>query len=131
MPTEAMVPIGRRHAIWVMAVGALTLIPGLGRAQEPFHLAYTIERGSGSGPTRINGRVVNEGTFEASDVYVTAEAIDPSGKVLGRGIVFVSPSIPPRGIVPFSISVPAAPTATSFRVRVSSYRQGIGQQQAG
>lgn len=130
MPTQAM-PIGRRRAIWVMAVAALALTPGLGRAQDPFHLSYTVERGTGSAPARVNGRVLNEGNQEALDVYVTAEAVDASGKVLGRGIVFVSASIPPRGIVPFSISIPAAQNAASFRVRVSSYRQGMGQQQAG
>ena len=131
MPTEAMVPIGRRRAIWVMAAATLTLLPGLASAQDPFHVAYTVERGAGSGPTRVNGRVLNEGTLDAFDVYVTAEALDASGKVLGRGIVFVSASIPPRGIVPFSISIPAAQAAASFRVRVSSYRQGISQPQAG
>jgi hypothetical protein len=128
MPTHAMPPIDRRCAIRVMAAAALTLVPRLARAQEPFHLAYTVERGGGTAPARVNGRVLNEGTLDAFDVYVTAEAVDAAGKVLGRGIVFVSASIPPRGVVPFSISIPAAQTAASFRVRVSSYRQGIGQQ---
>lgn len=130
MPTEAMVPIDRRRAIWVMAAAVLALTPGVGRAQDPFHLSYTVERGVSTAPARVNGRVLNEGNQEALDVYVTAEALDASGKVLGRGIVFVSASIPPRGIVPFSISIPAAQNAASFRVRVSSYRQGMGQQQA-
>ena len=129
MPTKAMAPIGRRHAIWGMAlVAVLTLTSRPVGAQDPFHIAYTVERGGGSGPTRVNGRVVNEGTFDAFDVYLTAEALDASGKVLGRGIVFVGSSIPARGIAPFSISIPAAQAATGFRVRVSSFRQGIGQQ---
>jgi hypothetical protein len=40
----------------------------------------------------------------------------------------VSSAIPPRVGAPFSIAIPAAQTATDFRVRVSSYRQGFGQQ---
>jgi hypothetical protein len=125
-----IVPIGRRRAIRIMALAALALTPRLARAQEPFHIAYTVERSGGAGPARVNGRVLNEGNLDAFDVYVTAEAVDAGGKVLGRGIVFVSASIPPRGVVPFSISIPAAQAAASFRVRVSSYRQGIGQHQA-
>jgi hypothetical protein len=131
MPTQAWVPIGRRCAIRALAAVVFALAPGLARAQEPFHVTYSVDRGSGSGTARINGRVLNESTQDAFDVYVTAEAVDAAGKVLGRGLVFVSASIPPRGIAQFSISVPAAQSASSFRVRVSSFRQGIGQQQAG
>ena len=127
MPTETPAPACRRHVLWILAVAALALVPGLGRAQDPFQLAYTVERG-GSGPARVNGRVLNDGNFDAFDVYVTAEAVDAGGKVLGRGIVYVSSSIPPHGVVPFSIAIPAAQNAASFRVRVSSFRQGIGQQ---
>ena len=83
-----------------------------------------MQRLSGCG----RGRVLNEGSQDALDVYVTAEALDAAGKVLGRGLVFVSGSIPPRGMAPFAISIPAAQNAASFRVRVSSYRQGFGQQ---
>jgi len=127
MPGEALTRIGRRRAIVIVAGAALVLLPGLGHAFDPFHLAYTVERG-GSGPARVTGRVLNEGSQDALDVYVTAEALDAAGKVLGRGLVFVSSSIPPRGMAPFAISIPAAQNAASFRVKVSSYRQGFGQQ---
>jgi hypothetical protein len=130
MPATGLVPprsIDRRRAIGAVLLAVLTLVPGLGRAEEPFHVSYTVERG-GSGPVRVSGRVLNESNMDAFDVYVTAEALDSAGKVLGRGIVFVSASIPPRGIVPFVISIPAAQTAASFRVQVSSFRHGIGQQ---
>ena len=130
MPRKGSTHIGRRRAIWTVVVAALVLLPGLGRAQDPFHVTYTMERG-GSGPVRVNGRVLNESNLDVFDVYVTAEALDGGGKVLGRGLVFVSASIPPRGTMPFAISIPAAQTAASFRVRVSSFRQGIGGQQAG
>ena len=126
MPGDGSTHIGRRRAIFT-AAAALVLRPDLGRAQYPFQVAYTVERG-GSGPARVNGRVLNESNVEMLDVYVTAEALDAGGKVLGRGLVFVSGSIPPRGAVPFAISIPAAQTAANFRVRVSSFRQGFGQQ---
>ena len=120
--------MGRRQAIFTVAAVALVLVPRLGRAYEPFHIAYTVERGGGTGPVRVNGRVLNETQVDMLDVSVTAEALDAGGKVLGRGIVFVSASIPPRGVVPFSIAIPAAQNAATFRVRVSSYRQGFGAQ---
>jgi hypothetical protein len=126
MPGEGSTHIGRRRAIFT-AAAALVLLPDLGRAQNPFQLSYTVERG-GSGPARVQGRVVNESNVDVFDVSVTAEALDAGGKVLGRGLVFVSSSIPPRGVVPFAISVPAAQAAASFRVRVSSFRQGFGPQ---
>ena len=127
MPGSGATPIGRRRAIFAVTAAALGLLPDFGRAYDPFHVAYTVERG-GPGPARVNGRVLNESGVDVFDVYVTAEALDASGKVLGRGLVFVSSSIPPRGTVPFAISIPAAQAAASFRVRVSSYRQGIGAQ---
>ena len=126
MPEGDATHIGRRRAIFT-AAAALVLLPDLGRAQFPFQVTYTVERG-GSGPARVNGRVINESSADMFDVYVTAEALDAGGKVLGRGLVFVSASIPPRGAMPFAISIPAAQTAASFRVRVSSFRQGFGQQ---
>lgn len=126
MPGDESTHIGRRRAIFT-AAAALVLLPDLGHAQYPFQVAYTVERG-GSGPVRVSGRVLNESHTDMLDVYVTAEALDAGGKVLGRGLVFVSASIPPRGAVPFAISIPAAQTAANFRVRVSSFRQGFGQQ---
>ena len=126
MPGGESTHIGRRRAIFA-AAAALVLLPDLGRAQYPFHVAYTVERG-GSGPARVSGRVLNESNVDVFDVYVTAEALDAGGKVLGRGLVFVSAAIPPRGSVPFAISIPAAQAAASFRVQVSSFRQGFGQQ---
>ncbi|HMH54017.1 MAG TPA: FxLYD domain-containing protein [Candidatus Acidoferrum sp.] len=127
MPGKGSTRIGRRRALFTVVAAVLGLLPDLGRAQAPLHLAYTVERG-GAGPARVSGRVLNESSVDVFDVYVSAEALDASGKVLGRGLSFVSPSIPPRGIVPFTISIPAAQTAASFRVRISSFRQGFGQQ---
>lgn len=127
MPETPSTHIGRRRALWMLLVGTATLQPGRARAQDPFQLSFSVDR-SGTGPVRINGRVLNEGSMDVFDVYVTAEAVDSGGKVLGRGIAFVSASIPPRAVVPFVVSIPPAPAAATFRVRVSSFRQGFGHQ---
>ena len=129
MPTKGVVPstrMGRRRVIWA-GIGALfALVPGVARA-EPFYINFTVDR-SGGGPVRINGRLRNEGHLDVFDVYVTGEGLDSGGKVLGRGIAFVGAAVPSRGAVPFSMSIPAAQDAASFRVRVTSFRHGLGQQ---
>lgn len=127
MPKTPSTHMGRRRALWTLVIGAATLVPGRARAQDPFQLTFSVDR-SGAGPVKISGRLLNESHMDVFDVYVTAEAVDAAGKVLGRGITYVSASIPPRGVVPFVMSIPAAQTAATFRVRVSSYRQGFGQQ---
>ena len=131
MRTDGARSAARRRAIWTFLAVLLALTAAPASAQDPFHVAYTVERGGGTGPVRVTGRVLNQGFGDMYDVYVTAEAIDGNGKVLGRGIVFVGSSIPAHAVVPFSIAIPAAQNAASFRVRVSSFRHGIGQQQAG
>jgi hypothetical protein len=127
MPEGTPTRIGRRRAIVTIALVALAGLPGPGHAFDPFQITYTVERG-GAGPVRVTGRLLNDGGQDIFDVYVTAEALDGGGKVLGRGLVFVSGLIPPRGVVPFAISIPAAQNAASFRVRVSNFRQGFGSQ---
>ena len=130
MRTEGPTPAVRRRAVFTFLAMLLVLVAAPARAQDPFHVAYTLERG-GTGPARVTGRVLNQSNVDVYDVYVTAEALDGGGKVLGRGIVFVSGAIPSHGVASFSIAIPAAQNAASFRVRVSSFRHGIGQQQAG
>jgi hypothetical protein len=129
MPPHGVVPatrIARRRVIWA-GLGALAcLVPGVARA-DSFDINFTVDR-SGGGPVRINGRVRNEGHVDVYDVYVTAEALDGNGKVLGRGIAFVASSVPSRATVPFMINIPASADAARFRVRVSSFRHGLGQQ---
>jgi hypothetical protein len=119
--------VTRRRALWTLIAVGMTLAPAAGQAEDPFQLRYTVDRG-GTGPVRVQGTVVNEARLDVYDVYVTAEALDASGKVVGRGIAFVSGSIPQRASAPFAVSIPAAQTATSFRVRVSSFRYGAGLQ---
>jgi len=122
-----VVCVTRRYALRVLAAMLTTLAPGAARAEDPFQIRYNIDR-SGSGPVRVQGTVYNEARLDVLDVYVTAEALDAGGKVVGRGIAFVSGSIPQRASAPFVVNIPAAQTATTFRVRVSSFRYGAGMQ---
>ena len=119
--------VTRRHALWACVAMAMTLGPVVGRAEEPFQLRYTVDRG-GTGPVRVQGTLVNEAKLDIYDVYVTAEALDAASKVIGRGVAFVGGSIPQNGSAPFAVSIPAAQNAASFRVRVSSFRYGTGVQ---
>jgi|SRR5215470_6351604 len=126
--TLAAACVTRRYALRALAAMLTMLVPAAARADDPFQIRYNIDRG-GSGPVRIQGTVFNDARLDVLDVYVTAEAVDAGGKVIGRGIAFVSGSIPQRGSAPFVVSLPsAAQGAATFRVRVSSFRYGAGLQ---
>src|SRR2546422_1986993 len=49
-----------------------------------FRSTYQVER-TDSNRVYLVGRVYNDASVDAVDVYVTAEALDASGKVLARG----------------------------------------------
>jgi hypothetical protein len=76
---------------------------------------------------RVQGTIANEARSDVYDVYVTTEALDAAGKVVGRGIAFVG-SISQGGSASFAATIPAAQNATSFRARVTSFRYGAGVQ---
>jgi hypothetical protein len=100
-----------------------------GTAQEPFRVTYTVDRAQ-TARTRLTGVVFNDARVEALDVYVTAEALDGAGKIVARGIAFVSPNIREGSSAPFEAVVPAPPTANHFRVRVTGFRLGLGGAQS-
>jgi hypothetical protein len=116
--------VRRQFALLALAVAVLA---GEAPAQESFRVTYNIDR-STPGRTKVTGQVFNDARADALDVYVTAEAVDGAGKVVARGISFVSPSIRQGGNASFEATVPAPPNATSFRVRVSNFRFGLGLQ---
>lgn len=95
-------------------------------AQANFRVTYQVER---SGPTHVElvGRVYNGASVDVVDIYVTAEALDASGKVLARGIAFVATSIPARSAVEFNARVPTVPGTAGFKVAVSNFRYGLGR----
>ena len=119
---------GLARTIGVLCLlGIVGAMASAAQAQGFFNVRFNVDR-SANGPVKVNGTVTNEGRADALDIYVTAEALDAAGKVVGRGIAHVVDSLPGRASAPFSISMPAAPTATRFRVNVSSFRSGPGVQ---
>jgi hypothetical protein len=112
-----------------LVIAGLLLLVGSGGAQESFNVTYKVDR-SNPQRTRISGAVANTGRVDVVDVYVTAEALDSGGKVIGRGIAFVSPNIPQGATAPFEALVPVGARAANFRVKVTSYRLGTGAEQA-
>jgi hypothetical protein len=106
-----------------LAVGLALVLAAVASAQDGFRVTHTVDRGN-PGQTRINGTVFNDNRLDAVDVYVTAEAVDASGKAIARGIAFVSPSIRAGSSAPFSATVPTMAGTTAYRARVSSFRFG-------
>ena len=112
-----------------VALFAVLPAPVLLRAQATFNVTYQVERTEAK-RVHLAGRVYNAAGVDAVDVWVTAEALDASGKVLARGIAFVAPSIPARSDADFSARVPNVVGTTGFRVSVSSFRFGLGRTQS-
>ncbi|HEY3065417.1 MAG TPA: FxLYD domain-containing protein [Methylomirabilota bacterium] len=106
--------------LWAGAVGSAG-------AQENFRVTYGREQPA-SGPTIISGTVFNDARLDAFDVYVTAQALNDSGKVVASGITYVTSSIPAGRSSAFTAKVPNVPGVASFRVSVSSARMGYGAQ---
>ncbi len=96
-------------------------------AQESFRVTYNLDR-SNPEQIQITGTVFNDFMQDVFDVTVTAEALDARGKVVARGISFVSARIPGQGNAPFVCKVPAVAAAVRYRAAVSAYRAGAGTQ---
>ena len=118
-----LAPRGFALALITLAVAAL-VAPAL--AQQGFRITYDVDD-SRPGRARLNGRLTNERGDDVFDVSVTAEALDARGKVVARGISFVDSRIARGDTRVFSVTVPAVPGATSYRVAVSSFRPGMLQ----
>jgi hypothetical protein len=75
-------------------------------------------------PTHVEvpGSVVNESRGEAFDVSITVEALNSTGKVVARGICFVSARLGPGGTAPFVAKVPVVAGVNSYRAKVTSFR---------
>lgn len=109
----------------VVALLAVLAPAGAGAQPAPFKVTYEVDR-SVAERVQVRGTVLNEARFDAIDVYVTAEALDAGGKVVARGVTFVTSSLARGRSEGFVAKVPAVKNAVSFRVAVSSYRQGLG-----
>ena len=114
---------------WLSAVAfvAVALAAGAASAQStPFRLTHVVEKGTQPQVT-VTGRVFNDARVDAVDVYVTAEALDGSGKVVASGVSYVG-GVPSGGSAAFLVKIPAARAASTFRVLVTSFRYGFAVQ---
>jgi len=72
----------------------------------------------------LDGQVVNDTGRDVFDVWVTAEGLNASKKVLTTGITFVGQMIGRSGSAPFEAKIPTVEGIDTFRVTVTSYRAG-------
>jgi hypothetical protein len=111
----------------VVACIAATLAAATALAQaSPFRITHVVERRAPEHVT-VTGRVFNEARNDAVEVYVTAEALDGSGRVIASGVSYVG-SVPAGASAAFLVKIPAARAAANFRVLVTSFRFGFSVQ---
>ncbi|HYE90540.1 MAG TPA: FxLYD domain-containing protein [Terriglobales bacterium] len=116
-----------RLSVVLALVLAVFAAPAAAQGQSSaFRIAHTVDK-SAPAQVAVSGRVFNDGRADAVDVYVTAEALDSAGKVIASGVSYVG-GVPAGSSTTFSLKVPAARAAASFRVIVSSFRFGFAVQ---
>lgn len=116
-------PVSVSGRLALCLIGIVLLVAARSEGQGRFRITH----GPGTrqdSSLRITGQVFNDGDRNAVDVWVTAQALDGGGKVLARGITFVSQMIPGRGSAAFIAKVPFVEGVETWRVTVSSYRDG-------
>jgi hypothetical protein len=105
-----------------VALTAILVLLGSGpcAAQE---LRLTYERQPDE-PTSLvlAGTLSNEGSRDVVDVWVSAEALNAAGRVVGRGLASVSPMLRARAATKFVVKLPRVEQVHTFRVFVSSIR---------
>ena len=121
-----MATLERARLMVLTAVALVILGAGGAVAQENFRITYDVDS-STPGRARVTGVVFNDARVDVLDVHVTAEALNSAGKVVARGIAFVSPQIRQGGNAPFEALVPTR-DAVTYRVRVTGFRIGLGAQ---
>ena len=114
---------GRLSSI-VVAAGTV-LICAVGAEAQNFRISYDVDRVARPGQVVVRGNVLNEGPSDCFDVSVTAEALGSGGKVVASGVTYVDSRIGRGDSKPFMAVVPSVPTATRYRVEVSSFRAGF------
>ena len=126
----AMIRSRPRPPRWLPAVALLasTLfsVSVLAQAPAPFRITHTLDKGT-QPQVNVAGRIFNDARADAIDVYVTAEALDASGKVIASGVSYVG-SVTSGSSSAFVVKVPSARAAASFRVLVTSYKFGFANQ---
>lgn len=108
------------------AAGAAAILMCAAAADaQNFRISYDVDRVARPGQVVVRGNVLNEGPSDCFDVSVTAEALGSSGKVVASGVTYVDSRIGRGDSKPFMAVVPSVPTATRYRVEVSSFRAGF------
>lgn len=116
----------RRLAVaCLVALIAFTALPAVGDGR--FRITYERDDRQGASIV-ITGTVFNESGRDVVDVYVTAEALGPSGKVVATGIAFASSLLPGNGSANFVAKIPRVEGVRSVRVGVSAFREASGSQ---
>jgi len=110
--------------VWIIV---LALVGVSAAADGPFKVTYRVKSRDAKA-TVLEGEVLNESDRDMVDVWVTAEALSSTGKVLATGIDFVSSQIASHRSTSFVAKLPAVEGTESFRVAVSSYRATTGSQ---
>lgn len=110
----------------ILAMCLVLLGVGLAIAQ-PFRITFRREPAAPSSIV-LMGEVSSDGPRDVVDVWVTADALNAEGKVVGRGIAFVTSFLPGRGTATFAVKLPRVEEARSFRLSVSSFRYASGAQ---
>jgi hypothetical protein len=119
--------IEMRSILGTWLIGLVLLFPCQSAGQGHFRITYT-PRTEGATAVTLDGRVFNDADHDVRDVWVTAEGLDASGKVLAAGITFAGFLIPGRGSVTFVAKLPAAAGIQSYRLAVTSYRDAAAVQ---
>jgi len=111
--------------VWLLGTLLISATPGA--TQGRFRISYEVTSRDAKAVV-LEGRVFNDTGRDAVDVWVTAEAVSASGKVLARGIAFVGSAISRGDSVRFEAKLPSVEGVETFRVAVSSFRAGGDQQ---
>jgi hypothetical protein len=104
----------------ILALVAGAVVPAT--AQDTLRVTYEVDRTTRPGQARLNGRVVNEGSADAVEVSVHAEALNAAGHIVGRGISYVDARIGRGDSRTFLVIVPNAAAAERFRVTATAMR---------
>ena len=93
---------------------------------QPFRI--TFKRADEPSSIVLMGEVSNDGFRDVVDVWVAADAQNAEGKIVGRGMAFVASFLRGGGTTTFTVKLPRAAQAQSFRLAVSSFRYASGEQ---
>jgi hypothetical protein len=120
------VTISLRIGVCIVAASMLWAAPAASQAR--FRTTYQVKARDANGIV-LEGQVVNDTGRDVFDVWVTAEGLSPSSKVLTTGITFVTPTMARNATAMFEAKIPTVEGIEKFRVTVTSYRAGAAPAQ--